>query len=707
MPAAARLPRKLRTRLAELGQRLRRINIIQGLCRLVLVILLTALACVILDGVMRFPGWVRGMLLCGWVVLSALEIRRFIRGPLRQPLDAEGLASAVEQEFPRLGERLTTAVELAGSRDPANGSPELIDVVIRDAENRTRKLDLKRAAPASTTIGFAVAGFVALLAVLIPLVSVPKAGEHARRFLAPWYTPKSEATFTIKITSGDPTVKRGENTTLTALIEPTKPNGAVPSTVTAVIKTAKGVERQPMIFDSDKREAFLTRGPLEAGFDYQVVSGEVESEWRRVTVVDPVRLEQSRIIILPPAYARKAGEDPVPMDGLPAELNALQYSKLTYDLRFNRMPSAAWLEWKSDDESNQASSPTKINLSVNANVATVSVPVLTGGEFRFQAEVDKVRTSFAPQRLVVQIDGPPKFERQEGVVDKPLSIRPSEKLEIDCTVGDDIAVSKLEVEYRINDGDIQIEPIAVKGIGTPRAIGHYAFNLEGKIKEGERLEYRLAATDNRDIPEAKLTPQKTYYPENKWAELRLKSTAAPLKEQDINAKKDEIDAQLKRILDALKIEQRKNYSLKIDTARQATLKPEQADKLKELRKDVRETNDAIDELAREIGLTPDMAALAEAGWPRQFATSVPRKLSTPTTRCKRPRSRISNRRGPRTSRRPTSRSRRPFASSRSCGGKTSESPRTGSISSGSSNLPMTKRSSRSKLPSPTRTSWRN
>ena len=192
---------------------------------------------------------------------------------------------------------------------------------------------------------------------------------------------------------------RGENTALTALIEPAKPNGALPSTVTAVIKTQKSWSCLPMIFDADKREAFLTRGPLEAGFDYQVVSGDVESEWRRVTVVDPVRLEHSRITIAPPAYARKAGEEPAPMDGLPAELTALQYGKITYDLRFNRMPSAAWLEWKPDDETNQASassSPTKINLSVNSDAAaTVTVPVLTGGEYRFQAEVDKVRTSFA------------------------------------------------------------------------------------------------------------------------------------------------------------------------------------------------------------------------------------------------------------------------------------------------------------------------
>ena len=109
-----------------------------------------------------------------------------------------------------------------------------------------------------------------------------------------------------------------------------------------------------------------------------------------------------------------------------------------------------------------------------------------------------------------------------------------------------------------------------------------------------------------------MTPQKTYYPENKWAELRLKSTAAPLKEQDINAKKDEIDAKLKQILEDLQKEQLKTYNLKIGTARQPALKPEQADKLKELRNSVRETEDAIDDLARDIGLTPDLAALAES-----------------------------------------------------------------------------------------------
>src|SRR5262245_48490910 len=163
MSTANSLPKKLRTRLAELGQRLRKQNIIRGVCRVVVVILVAALFAVLLDALVGFPRWMRGGLFLGWLALGFFEIRRFIRGPLSQQRDPEGLASAIEQEYPRLGERLTTAVELAGSEDPANGSPQLIDMVIQDAATRTKKLDLTRAAPARTTVAFAVAGALAML----------------------------------------------------------------------------------------------------------------------------------------------------------------------------------------------------------------------------------------------------------------------------------------------------------------------------------------------------------------------------------------------------------------------------------------------------------------------------------------------------------------------------------------------------------------
>lgn len=614
MSTANSLPKKLRARLAELGQRLRRQNMVRGLCRIVVVIAMAAVFAVLLDALLSFPRWMRGFMFLGWLALGFFEIRRFIQGPMSQTLDPEGLASAIEQEYPRLGERLTTAVELAGSTDPANGSPELIDMVIQDAATRTRKLDLTRAAPARTTAGFAIAGVAALLAVLVPLVTVPRASEHARRFFLPWYAPSVESPYKIVVTSGNPNVKRGETTALTALIEITKPNAPPPQEVFAVIRTARGTDRVPMNYDKERHEAFLTRGPLEADFDYQIVCGEAESEWHRVTVIDPVRLDSARLIVQPPAYALKAGEKQLTVDGL-AELTVLQYSKITYDLRFTRMPSAAWLEWKPENEdAGRLASPSRKELTVAADFSTrMTVTAIANGEYRLLIESDKVKTPPLAQTLRVIVDAAPRFEKVSGVVSAPRAIKPGEKLPIDCVVMDDVAISMLSLEYRINKEDVQVIPLDVKGLGTQRSVGVLDLDLKAKTKEGDVIQYRLAAIDNRDIPEANLKPQKSYFPVNeRWAELRIDAKAAPLKDQEILAKKDEIDRRLKDLVQALKAEQHAAYRLKVETANKATLKDEQRDSLDELTRNVLETGEAINDLARDIGLTPELSDLANA-----------------------------------------------------------------------------------------------
>ncbi len=614
MSTANSLPKKLRARLAELGQRLRKQNIVRGLCRVVVVILAAALFAVLLDALVGFPRLMRGLLFVGWLALGFFEVRRFIRGPLAQRLDPEGLASAIEEEYPRLGERLTTAVELAGTDDPANGSPDLIDIVIQDAATRTKKLDLTRAAPARATVAFAVAGVLAIFAILIPLVTVPRAGEHAKRFLLPWYAPAAEAPFKIVVTSGDPTVKRGESTALTAIFEETKPNAAPPSEVIAVIKSGSRTDRVPMNYDKDRREAFVTRTALEVDFDYQIVCGEVESEWHHVTVIDPVRLENAKLSVQPPAYAMKAGEKQMTVEGL-AELTVLQYSKITYDLRFTRMPSGVWFEWKPEnDDAGRILAPSKKELVVGPDwSAKITVTALANGEYRLIAEADKLKTPPISQSLRVLVDAAPRFEKVSGIVAAPRAIKPGEKLPIDCVVLDDVGVSALQLEYRINEGAVEAIPIDAKGIGTHRAVGAIELDLKAKVKEGDSIQYRLTAIDNRDVPEANLKPQKTYFPgDEKWAELKIHADAAPLKDQEILAKKDEIDRRLRAIIQALKSEQHATYRLKVETANKAILKDEQRDQLDDLAKTVFEIEENINDLARDIGLTPDLGELAAA-----------------------------------------------------------------------------------------------
>jgi hypothetical protein len=604
------LPKSMRVRLAELGQRVHRQHLVVGLCRAIVMVLLAACVAILFDAVVELPRWCRGTLLAGWLILSACEVRRFIRGPLSRPLDAQGLAAAIEQEYPRLGERLTTAVELAGTSDPANGAPFLVDMLMRDAETRTGKLDLNRAAPASTAV--IIAGASVVVVSLIALAGA-RSPDQVRRFVAPWYAPTIEASYQIKVTSGDPTVRRGESTTLTAVVELAKPTAAPPSAATLVIRTSAGLERAPMEFDAVKREAYLTRRALEAGFEYQIVAGDAHSAWHRVTVVDPVRLESARVIVVPPEYARRPEEEPVVLDGL-SEVTALQHAKVTLELRFNRAPSSAWLEWRPMHDGLARKAPAqRINISVNADAtAVVTAPAVANGEYRMYAEADKLKTSFREMPIRVVIDAPPKFEKVAGLTAQPRAVRPEEPASIECAVSDDVAVSRVELEVRSNGGPVRIVELPMRSPSAGQAQVDYALDLTQFAKEGDRVECRLAAYDNRRVPTAGLQPQKTYWPaDGKWTELKLDSLAAPLKQQEFAAQQKEIADRLSAVLQALKSQQRSVYRLKIDTQNRNVLKLDEADKLEEVRWQAVDAAETLDELAHDASLTADLAPLGE------------------------------------------------------------------------------------------------
>jgi len=612
MAASHPLPKNLRGRLAEFGQRLHRMNAIQAGCRLVIVLLAAACAAVLLDALLHFPGWLRGSLLVGWLALGLYEGRRFVRTAFTRTLDAEGLAAAIEHEYPRLGERLTTAVEIAGSNDPANGSPELINIVIRDVDIRTAKLDLNRAAPVKATIGFAIACVVVMAAVITPLAALPSALDHAQRFFIPWHKPVVEVTFRIQVTSGDPFIKRGEHTTLSALIESLKADAVLPSSATLVIRSSTGSERLPMTFDADKREAYLSRGPLEGDFDYQIVSGDVASEWRHVTVIDPVRIESARITVLPPPYARVAGQPTPALDGL-AEITALQHSTITFDLRFNRVPTAVWLEWKPENEDAARIVPAyRMALTKLSETASFTVPARASGDLRLFAEIDKVKTAFREQPLRVSIDYPPQFEEITGFTAQTRDVRPGEKLRVVCGVKDDVAVSKVELEWRVGNGSPRRIELPLKGQATPKVTARYDLDLATIAKVDDVVSYRLIATDNRDYPEKKLLPQQTFYPENeKWAELRLKTEAPPLKKQEIEKKKEEIDERVRNLVVALKKERTAIGKLKSEAAPQLRMTEEQISRLGQSRQSVQQIQNSLEDLGNDIARTPDLNRLAQ------------------------------------------------------------------------------------------------
>src|SRR5947209_5417486 len=241
MPAA-KLPKKLEARLDYLAARVRKVRLLRAVGRAAFVLPITALVAILADAYLALPEAAGLVLLGVWGLIALKQVWNIVRATTAR-VDLEAIASAVEEEFPRLAERLTTAVELAEHADESNGAPALVDEVIKDADTRARKLDLAAAFPSSGAVSNCTTAAILFLLLLIPAFFAPRGGEFVRRFFLPWYTPAKSVSYKVVVTSGDPAVKRGDPVNLTAYVEATKPDAELPGSA-AVIITENGKEER-------------------------------------------------------------------------------------------------------------------------------------------------------------------------------------------------------------------------------------------------------------------------------------------------------------------------------------------------------------------------------------------------------------------------------------------------------------------------------
>src|SRR5262249_50020668 len=158
----------------------------------------------------------------------------------------------------------------------------------------------------------------------------------------PFYSPTKTVPYKIVVTSGDPAVKRGDPVSLTAYVEPTRPDAQLPTSATLVV-TANGKEER-LAMATDEANVWYTRRPAaETDFDYRVESGGATSDTHHVAGVEPITLGSANGTTKSPDYAAQGRDEP-PVEGL-GELAALQHSTITFDLRFVPKPLSAVLEF--------------------------------------------------------------------------------------------------------------------------------------------------------------------------------------------------------------------------------------------------------------------------------------------------------------------------------------------------------------------------
>jgi hypothetical protein len=610
--SAVKLPHAIEEKLGELSQQVRRLWLYRGVSWFALAFFGSALGLVLLDANFEFPGWGRTLLLVGWVVLQVVAFRRCVLRPIRSPIPVPLLAAAIEDQFPNLSERLSTLVELSENAEPGNGSKALIEVLARDTAQRAKKLNFHKAAPTASVVRLAFLSFLVAAAILSPLFFIPGAAERLRRFLMPWGGAKAETGFKVVVSSKDLIVKRNDAVTLTGFLERLSPDAPLPEIATLVYKEEAGEEKKLPMTGDEKAAFTVTRPTVKDGFDYCMEAGGVRSEWFKVTVVDAVELtDGTTFTVAPPKYAAGSLEEQK-QQGL-HEFEALQYSRVTFDLKFNRPARSAAFEWKpANPDAQIAADQFFANLNADRTGGTAEWMLIGEGTLKLVVTGEQnVRTEVVVATKA-RIDAPPKFEKVTNVSDKPRDVRPGERVPVELTITDDVKVEKVEVQFELNNDPAtkRVLPVTLKDIGTQRAEGRYSFDLADKAKEGDVVKFRIRAVDNRNVPEFNATPQEVFYPEKGWSELKLDRSAKPLAEQDILAKaekiKEKLEAARKDVADA----QRAVEEVRKDAAGKDQLTPDQIAALDNAKNKEKDAARQLEDLAREVGLTPDFRPFA-------------------------------------------------------------------------------------------------
>ena len=104
---------------------------------------------------------------------------------------------------------------------------------------------------------------------------------------------------------------------------------------------------------ADKEEFTFTLEKLTGDLTYRIEAGELTSVEYHLTAVQPIELADGgpRIEITPPPYVNRDAQ-PLVTNTSGADFSALQFSKVRFELRFNRAPVAVRFHVKKDDQPN-------------------------------------------------------------------------------------------------------------------------------------------------------------------------------------------------------------------------------------------------------------------------------------------------------------------------------------------------------------------
>jgi hypothetical protein len=550
------LPSDVASRLEGLRYRVRQMAILRGVGVFLTLESLLLVVVVASDYFLDLEPTSRAILLSVFGALTLALGWKFLYRPASKKFSDAELASVAEQYYPKLGERVTSLVELGNPDLPENerGSKLMRELLELETIEKVGAYDFEESVPSKPAVRKFSMGVAAMMAVLLSLIIFPAVSQQllARLFM-PWGNYDSVSKLLIDIENGDRVVARGSDVTITAKV--TWRSGAeepVPEPIKLFWTNSEGDDDyRDLDFDADTM-TFKTVVPNAFdSFEYYVTSEGGRSKKYKIEVVDAPEVVVAQLEVNPPGYV---GLPRKQHDGVTGEITLFEHSKLSFKFEFNKPVETAEIVWaapmvhpdsefahaggenntvednaekdaaEADDDNNtdedvqpakvvKRTGPysndmilleevpnTKLVLSGDKKSATLEMPAEIQGSFAILL-TDKhgIINDDEPHReFVVTRDQPPLLLTAGGNRDEA---KPTDVYALKVGVIDDIGIGALELHVKSTADFSRVFAIPNDKLGKLSVEHEFLLDLQDLgIKHGETLTLQVRATDERPIP---------------------------------------------------------------------------------------------------------------------------------------------------------------------------------------------------------------
>jgi hypothetical protein len=554
-------------------------------------------------------------------------------------LDPIGLAQLLEKRYPELAERLVTLVQIQSEEIPSSFAP----LLRAETEERLAAVDPKEACPLDRERKVWLRTLVFLVILFVGLSFVPAFVPFVQRFFGVWTTPL--VPFTIEVVNGTGYALRGGSHTVQAKVQMLDDHEESPEKLELIGEDEIGIKTSmPMIATSAGQFVAVLenlRQPLRC----RVKAGEIESESFGVSLIDsPLFGAKPVIVVTPPKYLAKNGPGKIIIGAAGEDkIEILRFSHMRFRLPLNRQPTNAVLHVygpiTSDGEKHlNATLPTRWERGlINGSVETIAaVPGKYQADLIMELE-HGLSAKLPVGEWTVHDDGVPRFTQPLRLYgggaallsNREYRISSDDALKLQTVIEDDEGLDAIALEVRVNDQAPRLEKW-LHGVGKKKLVIDDWLPLPSGLKETDRVQFRVHASDNRRLrkgelqsaanpgflPTEDLLPHVTIAPrasagENAWITLLVDRSVESFLKQQAQAQADEVRDEIDKIKKKLLSESEQVQQLQRTTHQQPALTPAQMKQAEKLRALNREISGDLLVAAQRFTANPDLAKLAE------------------------------------------------------------------------------------------------